>query len=182
MGFPKSIFKTCIFSLLISFLITCSGSPPVLKVSKIPITKKGKMSTAVLALVQQQNTIVDGETLHTFPDGLVFYFIIYPLNHNITPAIKQYQNFTIDREPYWQNIPNLYNSKTIIYNERTFAENEHDAFILVKLKKNTNAYIQKTILCGPEIPPESIITYRLYFGFGETFEEFEFVFKMGDIF
>ena len=179
----KEIYRCfLIFIISIYFVfLSCSNSPSAMKVSKIPIIKKGEMSTAVLALVKHQNTINDGETLHTFPDGLVFYFIIYPANPDIYPSIKQYQNFFINNDPYWQNIPNSYNSQTIIYNERTFAEHEPEVFSRIKLKKNTIAFVQKTVIYGTVIPSEGIVTYRLYFGFGATLEEFEFRFRMRDV-
>ena len=139
------------------------------------------MSTAVLFLVKHQNTICDGDETHTFSGGLAFYFLIYPVKSDILPTIKQFQNFTIDKEPYWQNNPDSFNSKTIIYNERTFAEHESDVFSMIKIKKNTKVFIQKTIICGPLIPLEGIISYRLFFGFEGNLEEFEFMFNLADV-
>ncbi|MCL1928661.1 MAG: hypothetical protein FWG07_07725 [Treponema sp.] len=138
------------------------------------------MSTVVLALVNRQSTIFDGENIHTFPDGLVFYFIIYPVNTNISPTIKQYQNFTIDKEPYWKSTPGSYNSHTVIYNERTFIEHEPEAFSIINIRKNTKAFVQKTIICGPSLPSEGIVHYQLFFGYGKTLEEFNFIFNLKD--
>lgn len=171
--------RTIVYNLICStIIISCASSPAV---SKIPVAKKGKMSTAVLAMVNRQNAVFDGEQVHIFPDGLEFYFIIYPVNTDIFPTIKQYQNFTIDKEPYWQNIPGLYNSHTVIYNERTFIEHEPEALSIIKMIKNTKVFVQKTIICGQPLPSEGIVSYQLFFGFGETLEEFEFRFNLTDI-
>ena len=168
------------FLLLLS-IISCAGSPSSSSISKIPITKKGKMATAVLALVNRENTIDAGNQIHTFPDGLVFYFIIYPINSDLSPAIKQFQNFTINREPYWQNVSDTCDSLTVIFNEKTFAENEPEAFSLINIRKNSNVYIQKTIICGAPLPSEGIISYHLFFGFNNTLEEFVFSFNLKDV-
>ena len=163
------------------FIISCGSLPSVPKVAKIPITQKGEMSTVVLSLVNRQNTIFDGENIHTFPDGLVFYFIVYPVKTNISPTIKQYQNFTIDKEHYWQNTPGSYNSHTVIYNERTFIEHEPEAFSIINIKKNTKFFVQKTIICGPSLSSEGIVHYQLFFGYGNTLEEFNFMFNLKDV-
>jgi len=139
------------------------------------------MSTAVLALVERQNSIFDGNLTHTHSDGLVFYFVVYPSNEDVSPSIKQYQNFAIDGEFYWQNVSGAYDSHTVIYNERTFREQEPDIFDRITVRKNANALIQKTIICGPPLPPDGIVAYPLFFGFGQTLEEFEFRFKLGDV-
>ena len=175
--------RNFLFVFLLSFFIIFSVfSQSTSRVSKIPITKKGNMSTVVLALVTRQNTINDGKQIYTFSDGLVFYFIIYPSNFGSIPAIKQNQNFTVNGEPYWQNLPETCDSQTIIYNAKTFEEQEPNAFSKIKLRKNTSVYIQKTVICGAPLPSEGIVTYRLFFGVGQTLEEFEFRFNLKDVY
>ena len=167
--------------LLFLLIVSCTGSPAPSVVSKVPITQKRKMSTVVLALVTRQNNITDGSQTYTYADGLVFYFIIYPNQSGLYPAIKQYQNFTINGEPYWLNSPGSYDSHTIIYNEKTLSEQEPEVFQKIKIRKNTNALIQKTIICGDTLPSEGIISYHLFFGFGQILEDFEFVFSLKDL-
>ena len=136
------------------------------------------MSTAVLALVSRQNYINDGTKTYAHPDGLAFYFVIYPSQSDAYPAIKQYQNFTVNGEPYWQNTPGTCDSYTVIYNEKTFEEQDPEAFAKTALRKNANAFIQKTVICGNPLPPKGIVAYTLFFGFGQTLEEFEFRFTL----
>jgi hypothetical protein len=107
--------------------------------------------------------------------------VIYPSKTDAYPSIKQYQNFTINGDPYWQNVSGAYDSYTVIYNERTFEEQEPDAFVRLNVKRNANAFIQKTIICGPPLPPRGIVVYPLFFGFGQTLEEFEFRFNLKDV-
>jgi hypothetical protein len=60
--------------------------------SKIPITVKGEMSTVVLSIVERQNSIQEGERIYTHPDGLVFYFVIYPAYRSYSyPTIREAQ-------------------------------------------------------------------------------------------
>ena len=162
-------------------IISCTGSPSPSSFSQIPITKKGNLSTVVLALVKSQNQINDGKQVHVFPDGLVFYFIVYPSQSNSNPAIKQFQNFSIDGVFYWQNIAETCDSHTVIYNEKTFMEQEPEVFQMLAIKRNTGALIQKTVICGAPLPLQGIVVYPLFFGFGETLEEFEFKFNLKDI-
>jgi hypothetical protein len=150
--------------------------------ARIPITKRGKMSTVVLALVERQNYIFDGTQTFVHPDGLVFYFIIYPQDHTEAyPSIRQYQNFTINGEPYWQNASGTYDSHTIIYNEKLFEEQESAAFAKISIRKNSAALIQKTVICGAPLPARGLILYPLFFGFNQNLEEFEFRFRIQDI-
>jgi hypothetical protein len=132
--------------------------------------------------VERQNYIADGANTFTHPDGLVFYFVIYPSGEGGSyPSIKQYQNFTVNGELYWQNATGTYDSQTVIYNERTFEEQEGDVFARIGMRKSTNAFIQKTVICGAPLPPQGVVVYPLFFGFGQTLEEFEFRFNLKDI-
>ncbi|MDR2662450.1 MAG: hypothetical protein LBC31_05585 [Treponema sp.] len=174
--------------LLLLLVFSCTGVPPSDKVSKpstpisrIPITRKGKMSTTVLALVERQNFIFDGKQTYTYPDGLAFYFVIYPSEENGVPSIKQYQNFTIDGELYWQNASGAYDSYTVIYNARTFEEQETAARAKINIRKSTPVFIQKTVICGAPLPSQGIVSYLLFFGFGQTLEEFEFRFNLKNV-
>jgi hypothetical protein len=168
--------------LLASTMASCAGGPSSTQVSKIPISRRGKMATIVLALVERQNYISDGDHTYTYPGGLVFYFVIYPSGQqDAAPSIRQHQNFTVNGEPYWQNASGAYDSQTIIYNERTFAEHESQVSSRITIRRNANALIQKTIICGAALPPQGIVEYPLFFGFGRTLEEFEFRFELQDI-
>jgi hypothetical protein len=170
---------------LLFLVFSCTGLPPSDKatrpltpISRIPITRRGKMSTTVLALVERQNFIFDGKQTYIYPDGLAFYFVIYPSGENSPPSIKQYQNFTINGELYWQNASGAYDSYTVIYNARTFEEQEAAARAKINIRKNTPVFIQKTVICGAPLPSQGIVTYPLFFGFGQTLEEFEFRFNL----
>jgi hypothetical protein len=175
-------FMPALFLLLASGIASCTGGPASTQVSKIPISRRGKMAAAVLALVERQNYIFDGDNTYTYADGLVFYFVIYPSGQrDVGPSIKQHQNFTVNGEPYWQNATGAYDSQTVIYNERTFAEHESQALSRVNIRRNANALIQKTVICGAALPPQGIVQYTLFFGFGRTLEEFEFRFDLRDI-
>jgi len=181
MGIRRLAGKHLLFLFILMLISSCANSPPSSKISKIPITKNGKMSTVVLSLVKRQNYINDGNQTFSYPDGLVFYFIIYPFQAGNYPAVKQYQNFSINGEPYWKNIPAACDSYTLIYNLKTFEEQEPEVFKKTSIRKNSNPLIQKTVICGDPIPPDGIVSYLLFFGFGQNLEGFEFTFALKDI-
>jgi hypothetical protein len=99
----------------------------------------------------------------------------------IRPAIRQHQNFIVDGEPYWRNTPGAYDSFTVVYNEHTFEEQEPRAASRIALRRNAGAFIQKTVICGPPLPPRGQVAYPLFFGFGQTLEVFDFSFNLQDI-
>jgi hypothetical protein len=163
-------------------LLAGCASFPFGSSSKPPITIKGEMSTAVLAIVERQNSIQEGERTYTYPDGLAFYFVVYPADKSFSyPTIKEFQNFTIDGESYWQNTNGTIDSYTVIYNERTFKENEPETFAKAAIRRNSGALIQKTIICGDPLPQTGTIRYQFFFGFDQELEEFDFRIKIQHI-
>jgi hypothetical protein len=163
-------------------LSACASLPPADEAQKIPITRKGTMAEAVLALVERQNVISDGERSYTHPDGLAFYFVVYPYAENRRyPTIKEAQNFTVDGENYWQNRSGAIDSYTVIYDEKAFANNERAAAGRIGVRPGAGAFIQKTVICGAPLPAKGVVRYVLYFGFEQRLEEFEFIFRLQDI-
>ncbi|MDR1862433.1 MAG: hypothetical protein LBQ67_00780 [Treponema sp.] len=155
-----------------------SGSSP----AKIPITIQGSLSTVVLAIVERENTIREGETAYTYPGGLAFYFVIYPADRNHThPTIREAQNFTIDGKNYWRNDSAAIDSYTVIYNERTFEEKEGTLFAKAGIRRSAGALIQKTIICGESLPRQGLVRYSFFFGFDQKLEEFDFQFRLQDL-
>jgi hypothetical protein len=170
------------FVMLSVLLSAGCASFPFKASSKIPITLEGDMSTVVLSMVKRQNIIREGERTYTHPDGLVFYFVVYPAYRSYSyPTIREYQNFTIDGIGYWQNTNGTIDSYTVIYNEKTFKENEPEVFAKSGLRRNSGALIQKTIICGDPLPEQGIINYKFFFGFEQELEEFDFIFRIQDI-
>jgi len=150
---------------------------------QIPIAKEGRMSKVVLAHVERRNTIDDGTEVYSHEDGLAFYFVIYPLGENYSrPVLKESQNFTIDGKPYWKNKAGAIDSYTVLFDEKTFLEEEPDAAPRVSLESGAHALIQKTIICGEALPPEGLVRYRFFFGYEQEIEEFDFLFSLEDCF
>jgi hypothetical protein len=175
----KTVFSIIAFCALLS--AGCI-SMPFGSSSKIPLTRKGEMSTVVLFHVERRNYIHEGERTYTYPDGLVFYFIVYPVDKNNSyPTIKESQNFTINGQSYWQNANGSIDSHTVIYNERTFKENEPGIFAKAGIKLNSGVLIQKTVICGDPLPEQGAVRYLFYFGFAQELEEFDFQFKIQDL-
>jgi hypothetical protein len=175
--FSVSALVLAAISLTACVTLATPGTP-----QKIPITNKGELSTVVLSLVERQNFIIDGEKTYNHPDGLVFYFVIYPaVKDHSRPTIKEYQNFTIDGNPYWRNQSGSVDSYTVIYNEKTFEKSNPQTAVKIKVEKDKNALIQKTIICGEMLPPSGSVEYLYYVGFEQELEEFEFLFRLQDV-
>jgi hypothetical protein len=179
----RKIFRTTrLVPALFCFILfaSCTSLPFLQTTPKIPITRKGKYSTVTLAMVKRQNIIKDGERTYTHEDGLAFYFVIEPAGGgSIHPVIREAQNFTIDGVSYWQNQAGSIDSFTVIYNTRTFFENDPEA--AAAITANPEVFIQKTIICGEKLPLAGIVRYPFYFGFEQELEEFEFQFRLQDI-
>jgi hypothetical protein len=190
MGLPpktppaRSSFRSFCITAAALFLLclsSCASFPDQVRPEKIPITKKGEMSEVTLALVERQNFISDGERTYTHPDGLVFYFIITPANKNqLYPTIKESQNFTIDGNEYWQNLAGSIDSYTVIFSPEIFAR-EHPETAGKINTSGSDAFIQKTIICGEKLPSQGLVRYVFYFGFEQELEEFEFLFRLQDV-
>jgi hypothetical protein len=164
-------------------LAACSTLPASVAVSKIPITRAGTYSTVTLAMVKRQNVIKDGARTYVHEDGLAFYFVIEPaVSGSVHPTIREAQNFTIDGVSYWRNQAGSVDSFTVIYNARTFAENDPAAALDIAaiLGSSPEAFIQKTVICGEKLPPAGIVRYPFYFGFEQELDEFEFLFRLRD--
>jgi hypothetical protein len=130
--------------------------------------------------VERQNFINDGERTYTHPDGLVFYFIITPLDKDQSyPTIRESQNFTIDGNEYWQNLAGSIDSYTVIFSPGIFAREYPETAGKISVA-SPNAFIQKTIICGEKLPPTGLVRYVFYFGFEQELDEFEFLFRLQD--
>jgi hypothetical protein len=162
----------------------CNSMPGTSRHGLKAITKQGEMSEVVLAHVQRQNYIQDGDRNYTHPDGLVFYFVIYPKNKNFgqltPPPPMDPQNFTINGAAYWQDLAGTVDSYTVIYDEKTFLENEAALIDRFTFTQNAEALIQKTISCGEALPKKGTVEYVFYFGFEQQLEEFNFQFELRD--
>ena len=164
-------------------LASCSSLPSSAGIANIPIIRAGTYSTVTLAMVKRQNIIKDGERIYAHEDGLAFYFVVKPAAEGRAhPTIREAQNFTIDGVSYWRNQAGSIDSLTVIYNARTFAENDPAAAMEIAaiLAGNPDAFIQKTVICGEKLPPAGIVRYPFYFGFEQELEEFEFLFRLQD--
>ena len=177
----KFLRTTCLApAAFIVLFASCASLSFFQTTPKIPITRKGEYSTVTLTMVKRQNIIREGERTYTHEDGLAFYFVIEPASgSSVHPAIREAQNFTIDGVSYWQNQAGSIDSFTVIYNARTFFENDPEAAAVISA--NPEAFIQKTIICGEKLPPAGIVRYPFYFGFEQELEEFEFQFRLQDI-
>jgi hypothetical protein len=176
----------------------CVTVPSSDTVERIPITVQGNMSTVCLALAQRQNAIQNADRTYTHPDGLEFYFVIYPAAGKrispeekpaaengrtpvIIPTIRKAQQFTIDGKPYWQNLSGSIDSQTVIYTARSFGQSEPEIAARIDITQTPDVFIQKTILCGEPLPRDGVVRYPFYFGFGQELEEFEFRFRLRDV-
>jgi hypothetical protein len=183
-----------LFVLYLSGLTGCAGVPAAETEAPVPVpvTLEGSMSTVCLALVERQNRIRNEDRAYNHPDGLAFYFVIYPSGENyavvkekeasaLIPTIKEAQQFTINGTPYWQNLNGSIDSQTVIFNAKTFKQNEPETATKLNLADNTGMFIQKTVICGEPLPAEGIVRYPFYFGFEQELEEFDFLFKLQDV-
>ena len=169
-----ALFLPCLFS--------CASFPDQGRTGKIPITKKGEMSEVALTLVERQNFIDDGERTYTHPDGLVFYFVINPVDKTQSyPAIKESQNFTIDGNEYWQNQAGSIDSYTVVFSSRAFTREHPEIAGKINITGSSDALVQKTIICGEKLPPKGVVRYVFYFGFEQELEEFELLFRLQDV-
>jgi hypothetical protein len=182
---PRSLFRSfcmtaaVLFSLHIS---SCASFPVQGRMEKIPITKKGEMSEVTLALVERRNFIDDGERTYTHPDGLVFYFVINPVNKAQSyPTIKESQNFTIDGNEYWRNLAGSIDSYTVIFSRGIFVREYPETAGKINITGSPDALVQKTIICGETLPSGGLVRYVFYFGFEQELEEFEFLFRLQDV-
>jgi hypothetical protein len=149
-----------------------------------PIAQKKEMSEIILAYAKRQNYIIREGKREIYPDGIAFYFVIYRLNNNLkVPVLVELRDFRINDVSYLEitrrNGINDIEPNTVIYNERTFREDEY--FGKVGLQKGTGALIEKVIICGSSIPDTGRINVDLKFGFDNKVEEFNYQFNVGDI-
>jgi hypothetical protein len=178
---PGRRFCVTAAALLLPCLSSCASFPAEARPGKIPLTGKGEMSEVTLALVERQNFISDGERTYTHPDGLVFYFIITPTDKDqLYPTIKESQNFTIDGNEYWQNLAGSIDSYTVIFSPGIFAREHPETAGKINVA-GSDAFIQKTIICGEKLPSKGLVRYAFYFGFEQELEEFEFLFRLQDV-
>jgi hypothetical protein len=177
----KKILKVMVMLVLIlsSIIMVSAGSSR----SKFkPITKKGDISKITLEYAKRQNYIARDGVSTSYPDGIVFYFVIYRLNNDVhTPTIVELRDFKINDTSYLEmtrkdNIDDI-EPNTIIYNEKKFQTDEN----YKKVKIKTGALIEKVIICGTDIPNNGIINVDLKFGFDNKVEEFNYQFNIADI-
>jgi hypothetical protein len=142
--------------------------------------KFGEMSEIKLIRVIRRNYIERGTKRETYPDGLLFYFIIRPIKEQWTnPTIEELRDFRIDGKSYLemtreQGIADI-EPNTVIYDEESIAIDE---FFTEPIEGLGHFFIEKVTICGTELPKEGVVYVKLVFGFDMETEDFEWQFKL----
>jgi hypothetical protein len=142
--------------------------------------KFGKMSEIKLIRVIRRNYIERDNKRETYPDGLLFYFIIRPIKEQWTnPTIKELRDFRIDGKSYLEmtrehDIADI-EPNTVIYDEESIAKDE---FFTEPIEGLGHFFIEKVTICGAELPKEGVVDVKLVFGFDMETEDFEWQFKL----
>ncbi|MDR1389482.1 MAG: hypothetical protein LBJ31_05840 [Treponema sp.] len=177
---PKIIF----LSALTLVLISTNGNGESGFGEFKPVTKKGEMSEITLAYARRQNYITREGKREIYPDGIVFYFVIYRLKNELkTPTLVELRDFKVNSVSYLEitrkNNMNDIEPNTVIFNERTFQEDEY--YTKTKIQNGSGALIEKVIICGSSLPNNGVIDVTLKFGFDNRVEEYNYQFNIEDI-
>lgn len=146
--------------------------------------RKGKYSEVDLQFVTKCNTIVrENGTKEVYPDGFVFYFVIYPLDKNSKqPALQELRDFLVDNKKYSDltvaNYGKAVEPRTVMYDTIDIFENEPDLKGHLILDPDRYGMIMKTIICGTKIPSGSTISFDLVFGWDKKAEKFSYSSKV----
>jgi|TergutMp193P3_1026864.scaffolds.fasta_scaffold00315_14 hypothetical protein len=147
------------------------------------ITRNGKMSEIVLAFAQRQNRIETAERNETHPDGILFYFIIYPKIEFEIPALVELRDFDVNGTSYLEltrrNGISDIEPVTVIYDRNSFRHDERSG--LINIRGGRECFIKKVTICGTALPLEGTINAKLFFGFDYNLEEFNFFLNIDDI-
>jgi len=145
----------------------------------------GKMSKIKLILIEQRNYIDDRNGRKTYPDGLVFYFLIEPLKKNWTyPTLEELRDFQIDGKSYLEitreaGIEDI-EPNTVMYDENSINKDEYfqDKKVPDELG---HIFIQKVTICGAKLPKRGVGVVKIGFGFDNEIEYFRWQFDLSDL-
>jgi hypothetical protein len=145
----------------------------------------GKMSKIELIIVEQRNYIDREHGRESYPDGLVFYFLIEPLIENLTyPTLEELRDFQIEGKSYLE----ITRSAGIEDIEPVTVFYDADSVTKDEKFKNTRVpdelrhiFIQKVTICGAKLPKEGVGAVRIGFGFDNKVEYFRWQFNLSEI-
>jgi|TergutMp193P3_1026864.scaffolds.fasta_scaffold08434_5 hypothetical protein len=145
----------------------------------------GKMSKIELIIVEQRNYIDYGGERDTYPDGLVFYFLIEPLKENWTrPILEELRDFQINGRSYLEitreaGIEDI-EPLIVIYDANSI--NNDERFRNVRVPDELrHIFMLKATICGARLPKEGVGVVRIGFGFDDKVEYFRWQFNLSDI-
>jgi hypothetical protein len=187
----KKIIYLVLLVFVISAFIACKTTP----VESVnienglknfePSTVNGEMSEITLAYARRQNYFNQFGQNDIHPDGIVFYFVVIPLqdNRSKNPTLVELRDFRINgtsyREITRRNGVDDIEPVTIAYSERTIQNDEfHEK---INFENGVGVQILKVIIFGTDIPDSGIINIDLKFGFDNEVEEFNYQFKIDSI-
>jgi hypothetical protein len=142
--------------------------------------RKGKYSEVDLQFVTKCNTITRGSgTKETYPDGFVFYFVVYPNDKKQTvPALTEFRDFYVNNDLYSditkKNYGKAIEPYTVLYDTTNIFEKEPLLKDSITLEPNRYGYIMKTIICGSELPDHATVTFDVYLGWNKQVEKFSY--------
>jgi hypothetical protein len=188
----KYIIRFLGLSLLFGFLYGCASNSTIINDDFAPKIKRKEKAAVMLAYVTRQNYIIpsyserSGITPGTrvlFPDGLVFYFLIKPLEETAGQfIIAEKQNFKINGNEYdITDGPKGYKTledgsreivsltpQIIFYDVKYFINEEPELarYFLEKgyISEETDIHIQKNIICGAKLPEDGLLQYTFSIG------------------
>jgi len=175
--------KTIISFLILIFLAGCASVQKQERTFNV-IVKDGEMSEVSLAFAKRQNYYESDGWKEEFPDGIVFYFLIYPKVEYEYPTLRELRDFRIDGTSYLEltrkdGIDDI-EPTTVIYDQNYIHLDENSAFINYDPEKDF--FVEKVFIFGTQLPSKGTIDVRLYFGYDNKLEEFNFHLRIEDIF
>jgi hypothetical protein len=145
----------------------------------------GKMSKIELIIIEQRNYIDYGDERNIYPDGLVFYFLIEPLQENWTnPTLEELRDFQIDGRSYLEitreaGIEDI-EPLMVIYDADSI--NNDERFQNTRVPDELrHIFILKATICGAKLPSKGVGVVRIAFGFDNKVEYFRWQFDLSDI-
>jgi hypothetical protein len=187
----------------------------VIDESFTPIVKRKEKAAVMLAYVTHQNYVTpdfseksdfSSGTNINFPDGLVFYFLVKPLNNEKHIVVDEKQIFKVNGTDYntLEDITGYkiledeskefvsINPSIVIYDVKHFLDKEPAlAYYLLNkgyISEDSDIYIQKNIICGEELSKHGLLQYNFSVGVTSNIElkdfeleEFNFELNLSDI-